>query len=237
MANYKIKLTEIQLRNICFITDNKEKQSKIMSILSYLMKYTNSETMELTKSLNRLFIMYSVNNWKYHNKIARSYFYEIANLILKNNYFLTPIQDNKVDTLSDKINTVQSIENTSIKNDFKKTNVFNNNTYTYTPYTVETVKATELVDDVFKELNIKSKIIKTMVLAKIDGVVLDIKGAATYLFKVVIEKVKQYNQMKVKYAVAVAQTKYSKEKNRYIAPVQSYSHYDYDSLEKKLLNY
>lgn len=246
---YKIKLTEIQINNIYRITDNKDKQSKIMSILSYLMKYTDAASMKLLKSLNRLFNMYSVNDWKYHAKIARSYFYEIANLILENNYFFTPEEDKEVETLADKINSVKPIETTSVKADFEKTNniITKNNINTYTPYTNKSVNAIDLVDDVFNDLKLKSKIVKNLVISKIRNVVLDAAGAINYIVKVITEKTEQYNNMKVNYALKVAETKYSKNKNRYVTLDDKLEtkkinnvdklQYDYDSLEKKLLGW
>lgn len=245
---YKTKLTEIQIQNIYKITDNKDKQSKIMSILTYLMKYTEASTMKLLKSINKLFNMYSVNDWKYHAKIARSYFYDIANLIIDNNYFFKLEQDRKVDTLSDKINSIQTLENTNIEADFEKTNnIINNNTITYTLNTAkaEKVAAIELVDEVCRDLKIKSKIIKSMVISKLQNVKLDAVGAISYILKVITEKTEQYNAMRVKYAKAVAETKYSKAKNTFTTPataIRSFNNfeareYDYDDLEKKLLGW
>lgn len=242
---YKIKLTEIQIQNIYKITDNKDKQSKIMSILSYLMKYTEASSMKLLKSLNKLFSMYSANNWKYHSKIARSYFYEIANLILDNNYFFNSCKDNVVETLSDKINSNKSIENTNVEADFEKTNniIIKKNTNTYTLYTDKSVQAIDLVEDIFRDLKIKSKIIKNMVISKLQNVALDSAGAVNYILKVITEKTEQYNAMKIKYAQKVAETKYSKSKNTFVPFVTTHNatkfsrQYDYDSLEKTLLGW
>ena len=246
---YKIKLTEIQIQNIYKITDNKDKQSKIMSILSYLMKYTDAASMKLLKSLNRLFVMYSVKDWKYHSKIARSYFYEIANLIIDSNYFFSPSKDTVVETLADKINSTTTVGITNVEADFKKPNniITKNNTNTYTLDTEQSVNASDLVEYVFKELKIKSKVIKGMVLSKLYNVVLDAKGALNYIIKVITEKTEQYNNMKVNYALKVAETKYSKSKSICIVadPIPSPTkfnnfeprQYDYDSLEKKLLGW
>lgn len=246
---YKTKLTEIQIQNIYKITDNKDKQSKIMSILSYLMKYTEASSMKLLKSINKLFTMYSVNDWEYHAKIARSYFYDIANLIIDNNYFFNLEQDKKVDTLSDKINSTQILANTNVKADFEKTNnIITNNTITYTLNTANAIKvsATELVDEAMKDLKIKSKVIKSMVIAKLQNIKLDAVGAVSYIIKVIIEKTEQYNSMRVKYAQKVAETKYSKDKNTFVEPAKTTTRtfnnfdpreYDYDVLENQLLGW
>lgn len=246
---YKIKLTEIQINNIYRITDNKDKQSKIMSILSYLMKYTDAASMKLLKSLNRLFNMYSAKDWKYHSKIARSYFYEIANLILDNKYFFSLGEDKKVETLADKINSTKTIEITNVESDFKNPNniITKNNTNTYTLDTDKSVNASDLAEYVFKDLKIKSKVIKEMVLSKLCNVVLDTKGALNYIIKVITEKTEQYNNIKVNYALKVAETKYYKSKSRcnVADPIPSPTkfnnfeprQYDYDSLEKKLLGW
>ena len=244
---YKIKLTEIQIQNIYKITDNKDKQSKIMSILSYLMKYTDAASMKLLKSLNRLFVMYSAKDWKYHSKIARSYFYEIANLILNSHYFFTPLKDTIVETLADKINSTKTVETTNVESDFKNPNNIITKNNTYTLDTDKSVNASDLAEYVFKDLKIKSKVIKGMVLSKLYNVVLDAKGALNYIIKVITEKTEQYNNMKVNYALKVAETKYSKNKSRCIAtdPTPSPTkfnnfeprQYDYDYLEKQLLGW
>lgn len=129
---YSITLTDVQIRNIYEITDNKEKQSKIMSILQYMIKYSNCE-FKLTKSLNKLFEMYSTKGWKYHKKLSRAYFYKIAKMILDNNFFINEV-DKKVDKKVDKNKSTSCIENTDVEQDLNWTNniITNNNTNTNT---------------------------------------------------------------------------------------------------------
>lgn len=257
---YKITLTRVQIKNIYKVTDDKEKQKRIMSILSYMIKYTDMETLELTKTRNKLYTMYSVNNWKYHEKISKSHFYKITDLIMENEYFLKDNEDSKKgngETLEEIKEIAVSVENTNVEDNGLKTNALtnNNNTNTYTLYTSTDVKAMDLVEDVFKDLKIKSKVIKTMVIGKLQNMVLDIKGAVAYIIRVITEKMEQYNTMKVNYAKKVAETKYSKTKNTFMSKkanvvnkavnhvvATSFNNfesrqYDYDDLEKRLLGW
>lgn len=238
--NYKIKLTNIQINNIYMITDNKEKQGKIMSILAYLMKYTDAETMKLVKSLNRLYNMYL----RYHNYIARSYFYRIAKLILDNNYFLYKPENKKMYSLVDKINSAQTTETTSLDDDFKKPNniITNHNINTYTLNTTSVVNAVDLVEYVFKDLKVKSKVIKAMVIGKIKNITLDAAGAVNYIVKVITEKTMQYRKMRENYAKKVYETKKKenfckKNNNNSFINFKGRDHADsyYKDLEDKLV--
>jgi hypothetical protein len=233
---YKIKLTNKQIQTIYKITDNKDKQSKLMSILSYIIKYT--ENNKLTKSLNKLYNMYIRLEYR---KITRSYFYTLVDLLKDFKLVVDKIED----TLQDKTNVAESVENTDVDNDLEKHNdLIINNTYTYTLNTSSNVKvsALDLCEEVFKDLKIKSNIIKQMVISKLQNTVLDGVGAINYIIRVITEKTEQYNAMRVNYAKAVANTKYSKTKNTYSGTGRTFNNfegreYDYDSLEKKLLGW
>lgn len=250
MRRYSIKLTDTQINNIYMITDNKDKQKKIMSVLAYMMKYTEVSTMKLTKSINKLYTMYSIKDWKYHNKITRSYFYELANLVLENDYFFGIREDEPVKTFADIQESATSLDNANVNEEKEETNniIINNQTNTYTLYTSKDVATVDLVDEVLRDLKIKSKVIKTMVTAKLQNVVLDSKGAIAYIIKVITEKMEQYNAMKVKYARKVAESEYSKDKstfkysNKSAIGATSFNNfetrkYDYENLEKKLLGW
>ena len=200
MKRYKIKLSNKQIKAIEQITDNKKMQNKMMSILSYLIKYTDPETNKLTRSINKLYKMYIL----YHNNISRCYFFKLIKLLKENNIYIN--NDKKVDALS-------------------------------------------IAKDLFIELNIKSNIIKKAVIEKIHNKILDnTAGAINYVMAVIIEKATAYHNMKVKYAKAVAKTKYSKDKNTYVTPASKINNiyrfnnfearsYDYDALERKLLGW
>ncbi|OOM17236.1 hypothetical protein CLSAB_19560 [Clostridium saccharobutylicum] len=213
---YKRKLTNSQIQIIYDITGNKTKQDRLMSVLSYLIKYT--ENNKLTRSLNRLYNMYIRLEYR---KITRSYFYKLVDL-LKEYKLFTVLEDKIGDKIEDKEDTDETIENTGFETDFKKHNDLmpNLNINTYTLKTTNVVKALDLVDEVFKEFKVKSKIIKNMVIAKLQNTVLDAAGAIKYIIKVITEKTEQYNAMRVKYAQSVAKTKYSKSKNTFVVPTK-----------------
>ena len=244
MKRYKIKLSNKQIKAIEQITDNKKMQNKMMSILSYLIKYTDPETNKLTRSINKLYKMYIL----YHNNISRCYFFKLIKLLKENNIYIN--NDKKVDKKVDTIKVAQSINITKSEADDKNANNLTiNNIYTYTPYTAkaEKVDALSIAKDLFIELKIKSNIIKKAVIDKIKNKMLDnTHGAINYVMAVIIEKVESYNKMKVKYAQAVAKTKYSKDKNTYVTPASKINNkyrfnnfearsYDYEALERKLL--
>lgn len=255
---YRVTLTRTQINNIYNITTDREKQKRIMSILAYMTKYTDMETLELNVTRNKLYKMYGVNNWKNHEKISKSYFYKITDLVRENNYFLEKPEKISEEISEETEEIAVSVENTNVEEESIKTNeITNNNTNTYTLYTSSedvknNVKAIDLLDEMFKDLKIKSKVIKTMVIAKLQNMVLDCKGAVPYIMKVITEKMEQYNAMKVNYAKKVAETKYSKAKNGFIGKKSNvvYSgvvatgfnnfkarEYDYDDLERKLLGW
>lgn len=240
---YKTNLNKIQMNTIYLITSNKEKQSKLMSILQYCLKYTDKSTGILNKTISRLFDMYSVNNFQYHNRISRKYFYMLINLLIEYKLICVhKIVHKKVH----KNNVPESTEATKVEVVFEKTNdITINNTYTYTLYTESSsVHALDLCEDIFKDLKVNSKIIKCIVLSKLKNTVLDAAGAVNYIVKVITEKTEEYNRMRVKYAQKVAETKYNKNKNTFVVPVKASTRtfynvesreYDYDMLEDKLV--
>jgi hypothetical protein len=216
---YNIKLNKNQMNAIYSISYNKEKQNRLMSILQYCIKYTDATTGFLTKTIGRLFSMYSVNDFEYHSKISRKYFYTLVNLLIDHKLICV---HKIVHKTVHKSNTPESIENTNIEPVFEKTNNItpNLNTNTHTLNTTNVVNVIDLTEEVFKELKVKSKIIKSMVMAKLQNTVLDAAGAIKYIVKVITEKTEQYNSMRVEYAKAVANTKYSKSKNTFVAPTK-----------------
>lgn len=255
---YRVTLTRTQINNIYNVTTDREKQKRIMSILAYMTKYTDMETLELNVTRNKLYEMYGVNNWKNHEKISKSYFYKITDLVRENNYFLEKPEKISEEISEETKEIAVSVENTNVEETSIKTNnLTNNNTNTYTLYTSSedvknNVKAMDLLDEIFKDLKIKSKVIKTMVIAKLQNTVLDCKGAVSYIMKVITEKMEQYNTMKVNYAKKVAETKYSKAKSGFIGKKSNVvcsgvvatgfnnfkaREYDYEDLERKLLGW
>lgn len=244
---YKIKLTSQQVNKIYEISSKESTQKSLMSILAYLIKYTDQNTNQLTRSYSKLYTMYL----RYHDKITRSYFFTLIGKLKDNN--LLSVEDKKEDKKEDKIESPVAIETTSFDNNSEKpNNKIINNTNTYTLYTSSDVKAIDLVDEVLRDLKVRSKVIKTMVIAKLQNVVLDCKGAVAYIMKVITEKMEQYNTMKVNYAKKVAESKYSKAKSSFTGKKSNVIYdnvvatgfnnfkareYDYADLEKRLLGW
>ena len=239
---YKIKLTDKQIKAIYEISDKESTQSCLMSILSYLIKHTDETTNTLTRSLSKLYKMYL----RYHNKITRSYFYTLVGKLKdKNLLSFAPAKDKKEDKKEDNEKVPESVEITSLENNSEKPNniITKSILYTYTSNTTSVVKiaAADLVEDVFKDLKIKSKVIKQMVISKIKNIELDSTGAVAYLIKVIEEKVMQYNIMRNNYAAKVAESKktytYNSEPKALRFNNFEPREYDYDKLEKKLLGW
>lgn len=239
---YKIKLTEKQITTIYSISDKESTQITLMSILSYLIKYTDETTNTLTRSFSKLYKMYL----RYHNKITRSYFYTLIGKLKENNLLsFAAAEDKKEDKKEDKEKVPESVENTHLEDNSKKPNnlITKSILYTYTPNTTSVVKvsAIDLVEDVFKDLKIKSKVIKQMVISKIKNIELDSHGAVAYLIKVIEEKAMQYNIMRNNYAAKVAESKniYTYSSGPKALRFNNFEprEYDYDKLEKKLLGW
>ena len=168
---YKIKLTKEQINSIYSNTDKESTQSTLMSILSYLIKYTDETTNTLTKSFSKLYKMYL----RYHNKITRSYFYTLIGKLKENNLLsFAAVEDEKEDKKEDKEKVSESVENTDLEGNSEKPNNLINKPilYTYTSNTTSVVKvaAIDLVEDLFKSLKVKSKEIKNMVRSKIQNI-------------------------------------------------------------------
>lgn len=200
---YKIKLTNEQIQTIYEITGNKDKQSKLMSVLSYLIKYTKDN--KLTKTLNRLYTMYIRLEYR---KITRSYFYKLVDLLKE--YKLFAIAEDKIkDKIEDKEEVAELIENTNFESDFEKHNnlTSNKNTYIYTSNISDDV--IEVAEEILKDMNVKSKVIKKMVLDKLENINLDPQGMLNYIYAVVLDKIKIYYKARDKYKQKVIETRNS----------------------------
>lgn len=233
---YKINLTKEQKHMIYRISDNKEKQSKLMSVLQYCIKYTDKLNGVLNMTISKLFSMYSAKNFKYHDKISRKYFYTLVNSLVDKNLICV---HKKVHKKVHENNMTESIENTLVEQVIEiPNNLTINNTYNYTLNTENnSVYAIDLCKDVFKDLKVKSKIIKDMVCCKLKNTILDINGAVAYIVAVITEKTEQYNLMRINYAKKVATTKYTKNKKAIGSPTRSFNNfecreYDYNKLEE-----
>lgn len=200
---YKIKLSKQQITTIYDITDNKDKQNKLMSILSYLIKYTKEN--KLTKSLNRLYTMYIRLEYR---KITRSYFYKLVNLLKEYNLF-TAIEDKIKDKTEDKENVAETFENTNVECASEKHNNLtpNPNIYINIPNTSDDV--IEIAKEILKDMDIKSKYIRSLVINSLATAKIDSKGMISYIYAVILEKIKVYYKARDKYKQKVIETRNS----------------------------
>lgn len=181
MNKYKIKLTGKEIKQIYNISECKNKQSKLMSVLAYLKKYSNGE--KIIYSTNRLFTMYK----RYHKEISRCYFFKLVKE-LKDIFF-----NKKVDIKVDKINSNETIETTTLIREKEKPNNITIDKYT------NTINKSELVDiakDLFDKLRINDLLVKTVVINKIkhSKVKINPAGAINYIKKVIYDKLVETTQ-------------------------------------------
>ncbi len=208
--HYKIKFTDYQYNIFQNIDVNGNKRFYLMSIMSYLIKYSNEEFL-VTKSLSRLFKMYQ----RYHKKvdstvdsISRAYFFQLVNeltdlkLLVKDGRKIF-IFDNKIYKKMDNHNSNSTIENTELKEHKLKPKYedFNSNTntsiYNNSNEIVAPVEVIASVVNVAKELGITRKKtiekIQSLISKQIMTYSIQIQrfGMAAYLRKAVLEKYKQ----------------------------------------------
>lgn len=142
IKQYKIKFNDYQNDIFRQVDCNGNKRHYLMSVMSYLIKYSNEEGLVL-KSLSKLFLMYK----RYHKKInsttdsiSKAYFCKIVNelvdlkLLSKENrkvFIFKNEVDKKVDEKVDKQKPCQIVENSEVEEDFDlpKYEGQNNNTY------------------------------------------------------------------------------------------------------------
>lgn len=215
MKNYKIKFNEYQLNIFNKEDFNGDKQDKLQSVLSYIMKYSLNNT--LTKSITKLHSMYI----RGHRSISLSYFKKLVNvlidlkLLVKNGRQIMILQEiektndievsEKVAKKVAKKNCTLDIENTDFTNDFELHNYklinnnYNNNIYNTTSEkfcasendtfaSIEQLKA--IAEDLYKNLKIRSNHIKTEVINVIYSYSDRIyhKSARAYLKAVILDK-------------------------------------------------
>lgn len=224
---YKIPLSNEQKEYIYNETDCKNRQNKIKSIWSYLIKYEGKG-----KSTNRLYCMYVL----YHPTISKSYFYEIVNFI--NSY--NEKSETKSETKSEIEKPIETIENKEFEptqNSCKNKDKVNN--YTNTLYTNEVCSPVELICkamELLKDLNIKSRVVMEKVFEKLKKCNnIQRAGMIEYILVVIREKQKQNE---------IHRENYRKNKPYEPKPLRfnncvsrNYSNDDYKTLEHKLLGW
>lgn len=195
---HKIQFTSEELTILNDMEVIQNKRNKLMSVYSYLIKY--SQDSKLIKPVATLYTIYV----RSHIKISLAYFKrlilelsEVGLVVIdktsrKYKYFIPrkvaeKVAENKVATTT---------ENTSVESNLEKRKYKTiNNTYTYT-YNTDPKESVCTIDNLvnianglFKEYGIKSFSVKEMVLAKIRNCNnINIAGAIAYISKVIAEK-------------------------------------------------
>lgn len=206
--NY-INFNEYQLAVLDMQHFSAKKTQKIQSVLRYIVKYSISG--KLMYNINRLFVMYSSKG----KRMSRKYFYnlvqELKELSLveqKDNDLFLVLEKKvykKVHKKVHKENCTPSLENTSVEggtvpalntqDNNNNYNIYNTTSNELCPETNSNIYASledleSIAEDLYKNLKIRSRHIKTDVLNMIyqyKGTI-SLKGARQYLKAVILDK-------------------------------------------------
>ena len=206
--NY-IAFNEYQIAVLDMQQFSAKKTQKIQSVLRYIVKYSVGG--KLMYSINRLFVMYSHKG----KRMSRKYFYNLVqelkdlNLLEQkdNDLFLVLEKKvyKKVYKKVHKENCTPSVENTGLEDDAvpalntqdnnNNYNIYNTTSNELCPETNSNIYASleelkSIAEDLYKNLKIRSRHIKTDVLNMIyqyEGKI-SIKGARQYLKAVILDK-------------------------------------------------
>ncbi|SCI99018.1 Uncharacterised protein [uncultured Clostridium sp.] len=203
---YKIKFNEYQQNVFNKVEFNGDKKRKLMSVYSYLIKYSD-ENNEVLKSLNKLHSMYN----RYHIKISNKYFYDLVGIL--NDLKLILKQDKSIKIIQEKVQKEkhnETTEKTNVEGGFKKLNSEGEyNLYTNTNI-VEMLKG--FYKGISSKVNATKKDLKDIakclfVLNKVDNALvqhavfskiqnskrnINLKGAVSYVEAIVMEKLGYY---------------------------------------------
>ena len=123
---YKIKFNKYQKSVFKTVEFNGDKKRKIMSVYSYLIKYSD-EKGTVTKSLTKLHKMYL----RYHKKISLAYFKQISSILI--DLELLKKIDNSLIVVSEKI--AKKIADTEVTETVENTTPYKNvECKSFTPY-------------------------------------------------------------------------------------------------------
>ena len=203
---YKIKFNEYQKNVFKKVEFNGDKKRKLMSVYSYLIKYSD-ENNEVLKSLNKLHSMYN----RYHIKVSNKYFYDLVDLL--HDLELIIKQGKSIKIVQEKVQKekhTESSENTSVEVIVEKLNTEGeDNLYTNTNI-VEMLKSfykgiTGRVNATKKELKdiakclfvlngVDNALVQHAVFFKIDNSKRNInfQGAVAYVEAILMEKLGYY---------------------------------------------
>ena len=205
---YKIKFNDYQKNVFKTVDFNGDKKRKIMSVYSYLIKYSD-EKGTVTKSLTKLHKMYL----RYHKKISLAYFKQISTILI--DLELLKKIDNVLSIVSEKIakkiadtEVTETVENTNLESnsnlpnnqiEYIYTNTLNIKENNFNDEIVPLAKVHNEILDLCKVLNIKkktvSKLICSIIMERLKKYNVELKKSTyhAYLLKCILEK---YNYIK-----------------------------------------
>lgn len=212
MNRYKIKFTEYQKNIFKMIDFNGDKKRKLMSVYSYLIKYSN-ENGVVTKSLNKLYKMYI----RHHKNFSRAYFYNLvgvlneAKLVIKDKNIV--VVDKNVDNKIDKEKYSEAVETTQLEEciDLHNRECFKNKDLYTNTNIVEILKSfykgisskvnaskNDLIDIakcLFVLNRVDNALVQHTVFSKIRNskAIINLKGAVAYVESIVMEKLGEFD--------------------------------------------
>lgn len=208
---YKIKFNQYQKNIFKEVEFNGDKKRKIMSVYSYLIKYSDKNG-TVTKSLTKLHKMYL----RYHKKISLAYFKQISTILI--DLELLKKIDNSLSIVSEKIakkiadtEVTETVENTNLEsNSNLPNNELEYNLYTNTNIVkmlksfYKGIKGTfaskkdlkDIAECLFVVNKVNNKIVQTTVLNKIkhSKQAIRLAGAVAYVEAIIMNKLgENYN--------------------------------------------
>ena len=200
---YKIKFNKYQKSVFKTVEFNGDKKRKIMSVYSYLIKYSDKNG-TVTKSLTKLHKMYL----RYHKKISLAYFKQISTILI--NLELLKKIDNSLIVVSEKIakkiadtEVTETVENTSLDSDLNLpnkeleyiyTNTLNVRENNFNDEIVPLAMVYKKIMELCKVVTIKNKAVKEMiynlVMSRLKKYKIELRQSTcdTYLLKCILEK-------------------------------------------------
>ena len=216
MKKYKINFTEYQHDIFNTLEFNGDKKRKLMSVYSYLIKYSNTDLL-VTKSLNKLHTMYL----RYHSKLSLSYFKKLTTLLIdmelveKINNCLYIVAKKVAKKVAEE-NVDKPLENSELGQDSFLPNSpsYNYNYYTdtnivkmmkeyYVGITGRKNATKKDLKDIAKCLiSIKraNALVQTIVFNKIENsqTTINLRGAVQYVNEIIVEKMEEVNSISLR---------------------------------------
>ena len=215
MANYKFKFNEYQITQFQKFTGTDSCKNKIQSIYAYIIKYPELSSKDLFNkymyktSKEDRFTRKSWNDCI--KKLVDLDLLETSKKGLKTFYTViyNGVEYGSKVSVEDgaELKVSESVENTSLETTEENPNSKKLNKDLY--HTI--------LDNIFGDLNIKSKTVYNTVLNKLQSIELDVNGAVSYITKMVINAYKEFQE----YRNAIAKLRANRKKESFTNTVGS----------------